>query len=238
MNNAFNKGVLDAKLSRLLSENDFATFKSLSDSDRLTFFINHDLVTTNITTNFEALCLHARLDLKAEVLTYVKSDSLTVQYFFARDYVKNESGATAKYLNDLYQKALKAHEMWLVSFMDYTHAAQNILTLLRGKRRGDSDASILAQYLHQSLISEEVFTSLLIGDAQNVYASVKALFNVDIDPSDTLVAIETKLDEYVMLKTKELAIESELAPTLIYYIKMKEHEILRLRQIQYGERSR
>ena len=99
MKSEFNKGVLDAKLSRLLSENDFATFKSLSDLERLTFFINHELVTTNIITNFEALCLHARNDLKAEVLRYVPADSLYVQYFFASDYAKKSIGAKASYLN-------------------------------------------------------------------------------------------------------------------------------------------
>lgn len=235
MNNGFNKGVLDAKISRLLSENDFATFKNLTNGEKLAFFINHNLVTTNIVTNFEALCAHARTDLKTEVANYVKGDSLYLQYFFSDDYIKNEVGAKKLYLNKMYEKAQKCNEVWLLYFMDYNHALLNVLNVLRGKKRGDTSDALLENYLAQALISEENYTMLTLSDEEGIFTFVKALFNLDLEKGMTLVDIEKMFDAYLVSKISELAIESDLAPTLIYYIMRKDEQILRLRSIYYNK---
>ena len=237
MNNIYLKGVLDAKISNLLTENDFATFAALSKTDQLNFFINNELVSTSIVTNFEALCKIALNDLKNEVKEYTKNDPLYVNYFFASDTVKKEKGALRDFYNKTYVEALKRKDDALVKYLDYTHALLNILTLVRGKKRGDTTLDLLANYLEQSVLSEETFTALVNGDTHTIYAYLKNNFNIDASESDSVLALEEKLDEYLFNKLKVLAMDSDFKPTLIYYIRRKQLQIERLRNIVYTKRN-
>lgn len=237
MNNVYLKGVLDAKISNLLTESDFATFANLSGMDRLNFFINNELVSTSIVTNFEALCKFALSDLKEEVSLYTKNDPLYVNYFFAHDVIKKDQGALRDFYNETYEKALQRKEEALVNYLDYTHALLNILTLVRGKKRGDTTASLLANYLKQGVLSEETFSALVNGDTHTIYAYLKNNFNIDASESESTVELEEKLDEYLFNKLKILAMDSDFKPTLIYYIKRKQLQIERLRNIVYTKRN-
>lgn len=238
MTNEFLKGVLDAKLSALLTESDYAAFAALGASDRLSFFINNNLVSTNIVTNFEALSNYVLSDLKNEISTYLPNDTLYVPYFFSKSYVKKEAGARAAYLNKYYDRALKKNDSWLLKYIDLTHSVQNVLTVLRAKKRGDDPKSILTLYLNQRVMSDEVFAALVSGDRANLLNYVKSVFNVDLEVGATNEAIETILDHYVHDKISEFATEGELIPTLIYYIKMKEYELFRLRELYYAGGTR
>lgn len=234
MNNEFLKGVLDAKLSRLLSGSDYNTFASLSSSEQLSFFINHNLVSTNIVSNFEALTKYAHNDLKTEINGYMEDDTLYVRYFFSEDYAPKTKGAKIAYLNAIYAEAEKRHDSWLLMMMDTRHALLNVMHILRGKIRGDDEASLKDHYLSQKLISVETFATLLSSDRPGIFNFLKSDFNLDIDPDATNVEVEAILDAYLLERVRAFAIESELLPTLIYYIVMKKHEILRLRELYYG----
>lgn len=143
----------------------------------------------------------------------------------------------AKFINETYEKALQRKEEALVNYLDYTHALLNILTLVRGKKRGDTTASLLANYLKQGVLSEETFSALVNGDTHTIYAYLKNNFNIDASESESTVELEEKLDEYLFNKLKILAMDSDFKPTLIYYIKRKQLQIERLRNIVYTKRN-
>lgn len=234
MNNEYLKGLLDAKISRLLTEADYLSFAGLSNMEKLNFFINNQLVSTAIVTNFEALCQHALSDLKSEVLSYFPDNNLYVLAFFAGTYYKKEHGAKASHLNQVYALA-KARDPWLTRYLDFDHAFQNIVNILRAGQL-PSKAPLADFYLAQGLMSEEVTLSLYQGERGTVLNFLKTEFGIDIDIHASNTMIEAKLDDYLHQKLSEFAIESDLSPTLIYYIKMKQHELYRLRDLYYAKR--
>ncbi|OQC50059.1 MAG: hypothetical protein BWX57_00504 [Tenericutes bacterium ADurb.Bin024] len=231
------KGVLDAKIAKLLNESDFSSFASLKDEEQLNFFINNELVSTSIVTNFEALCKHALSDLKDEVALYTNEDSLYVNYFFATSVIKKEKGALRDLYNLTYQKALTLADDSFVNYLDYAHALLNVLTLVRGKKRGDNSEALLANYLEQSLIGKDAFTSLVTSDIPAIYNYLKVAFNIDVSEKDTPIELEAKIDKFLFHKLKDFATESEFIPTLIYYVRMKQLQIERLRNIRYTKRN-
>ena len=238
MNNEFIKGVLDAKLSNLLNENDFLTFAGLSNAEKLNFFINNGLVSTSIVTNFEALCKNALNDLKKEIQSYLESDTLYVNYFFAKDYISRDIEALHLFYEDIYLKAKERDDTWLLFYLDLKFSLLNVLSITRAKKRGDDTSSIRNLYLWQSIMSEEVYISLINSDRSTLVSYVKNTFNIDLYDTDNNRVIEEKLDAYLFIKVKDLAIEGDLLPTLIYYIKMKKYEITRLRDIYYTGRNK
>lgn len=238
MNNVYYKGVLDAKISKLLTESDFNTFAALPSRDaQLSFLINNELVSTNIVTNLEALCKIAAEDLKEEVSEYTNNDSLYVNYFFVSDDLKKEKGAVRTLYNNTYAEAEQRNEVALLSYLDDTHALLTLLALLRGKKRGDEQAELLNLYLSQSVLSEEVFNVLVNSEKEATYSYLKNKFNIESNEKESLSALEAKMDEYMFNKLQVLAMESDLAPTLIYYIRRKQLQIERLRKIAYTKRN-
>lgn len=233
MSKEFNKGVIDAKLSELLTESDFTAFMSLNEADKLNFFVNHNLVKTNLVSNFEAMCAYALSDLKAEISEFIGAKHYYVDYFFTRETSKVEFRASAERFNNTYELALKNNDEWFTLYLDLNHAILNLLTILRGNSLGKRKEDIANYFLVQSFMSEEVFTALTNGERSSVLSYIKTIFNLDIEASATNRVIEEKLDQYLLSKLKEFAYETELEPTIIYYIKMKEHEILKLRAIYY-----
>ncbi len=231
MNNEFLKGVLDAKLSRLLTESDYETFFALPNTEQLAFFLNNNLVTTNIVTNFEALCQHAQNDLKDEIINYLGKDHIYVKYFFSQ---KRQKDVSADYLNKLYESVAKQNDEWLRAYLDLEHSVLNVMLLLRGSTQKDV---IKDMYLVQQIMSAETYHALLNSDRGTIFSYIKNTFNVDLESDATNREVEAKLDEYKLSKLKDLAVEGELAPTIIYYIKMKEYEIFRLRMIYHTKRN-
>ena len=238
MNSEYLKGVLDAKISNLLTESDYLTFANLSNAEQLSFFINNNLVSTSIVTNFEALCKHALNGLKTEMTAYLKPDTLYIDYFFAKDVIAKEPGLLAKHYEEMYFKAKARHDKWLVYYLDHKFGALNVLNIMRAKKRGDSLSAINEQYLPSKVMSKEIFLSLVNGDHANLISYAKATFNADVTEKDSLTAVEEKLDRYLYLKVKDLAIEPDALATSVYYIKMKKYEITRLRNIYYTRRNK
>lgn len=236
MNSEYLKGVLDAKISGLLTESDYLTFANLSNYEQLNFFINSNLVSTNIVTNFEALCKHALNDLKVEMTHYLKPDTLYIDYFFAKDVVAKESGVLGKHYTEMYLKAKARHDKWLVYYLDYKFATFNVLNIIRAKKRGDELSAINDIYLPTKVMSYEVFTSLVSGDHANLISYIKTTLNIDVTEKDDVTIIEQKLDKYLYLRVRDLAVETDVLATAVYYIKMKKYEITRLREIYYTRR--
>ncbi|MGI6735343.1 MAG: hypothetical protein ACOX3C_04070 [Bacilli bacterium] len=231
------KGVLDAKISKLLNESDFSTFAALKEQEQLNFFVNNELVSTSIVTNFEALCKHALADLRDEINAYTEGNPIYVNYFFARDLVKKEKESLKDLYNKTYQKAVKSGDLTFVNYLDYAHGLLNILMIIRGKNRGDTSEALLSNYLEQSLIGKEQFITLVNSDISSIYNFVKATFNIDVVEKDTPSNLETKIDKFLFHKLEELATESDYIPTLIYYVRMKQLQIERLRNIRYTKRN-
>ncbi len=237
MSKEFIKGVLDAKLSELLTESDFTAFSNLNDADKLTFFINHNLVSTNIVSNFEAMCAYVLSDLKGEISEFIGSSHYYLEYFFGQSSAKEDTYATALRYNKIYTLALAKNDEWFVRYLDLEHAILNLLTILRATTLGKASAEIKSYYLVQSLISEEVYASLINNERSSVLAYIKTIFNLDIEGRATNREIEDQLDEYLNQKLKEFAYETELEPTIIYYIKMKIDEVIKLRAIYYTKEA-
>jgi hypothetical protein len=238
MNNEFIKGVLDAKISGLLTESDYLTFSGLSGQEQLNFFINNGLVSTSIVTNFEALCKHALNDLKMEVASYLEKDTFYINYFFAKDYISRDKNALHRFYINTYHEAENRQDEWLLGYLDLKFSLLNVLSIVRAKSRGDQIETIKDLYLPQSIMSEEVYISLINNDRSTLVSYVKNTFNIDLYDTDNNRVIEEKLDAYLFIKVKDLAIEGDLLPTLIYYIKMKKYEITRLRDIYYTGRNK
>lgn len=233
MSKEFNKGVIDAKLSELLTESDFTAFNSLNEAEKLNFFINHDLVKTNLVSNFEAMCAYALSDLKAEITDFLGAKHYYIDYFFTPPVSKEVACSTVERFNKTYELAQKNNDEWFTLYLDLKHAVFNLLTILRGTSLGKAKEEIEKYYLTQSFISEEVFNALILGERSGVLNYIKNIFNLDLDVNADNCAIEERLDQYLLAKLKEFAYETDLEPTIIYYIKMKEYEVLRLRSIYY-----
>lgn len=238
MSNEYNIGVISAKLSNLLTETDFSAFSVLNEDEKLTFFINHNLVSTNIVTNFEAMCAYALDDLKAEVSEYLPANHLYLNYFFARDYLEEEKRSTVEFFNESYDSARKKNHEWLTRYLELNHALLNLMTILRGKNLAKSPEELKSYYLRQTFINEDAFSNLISGERSAVFAFIKTVFNLEVPPSASNLEVEALLDQYKLGKLKEFAFDLEFEPTLIYYIKMKEYEILRLRAIYYTKEAR
>ncbi len=233
MSNEYTKGVLDAKLAELLTDSDFNVFNNLNEADKLTFFINHNLVKTPLVSNFEAMCSYVLSDLKAEISEYLGAKHLYLNYFFSHNEGKDKSSTTVEQFNEIYELALVKNDQWFVLFLDLNHAILNLLTILRGKSLGKSSEEINGYYLRQNFISDEVFSSLINGERSSVLAHIKTIFNFDVEANITNQEVEEILDRYLHEKLKEFAYETDLEPTLIYYIKMKQYEVFKLRSIYY-----
>lgn len=232
MNNEFIKGVIDAKLSSLLTESDYNSFALLSEEEKLTFFINHNLVTTSLVTSFEAMCAYVKSDLYAEISEYLGENHLYLRYFFPNNNLE-EDVTTASKLNQIYDKAQGKNDEWFIVYLNLKHSVLNLLTLLRGASLKMSKEEINSYYLKQNNISEEMFASLITSERSAVLSYIKSLFNLDLETSLTNSQIETKLDAYLHEKIKEFAYEPSLLPTVLYYMSMKEYEVRRLRAIYY-----
>lgn len=236
MNNEYLKGLLDAKISRLLTEADYLAYANLSNMEKLNFFINNNLVSTAIVSNFEALSRLALNDLKAEVMSYLPGDNLYLIALFPHDYHKKERGAKADHLNKVYAMA-QVRDPWLTRYLDVDYAFKNIINILRASHFTPKEP-FSDFYLEQNLVSEDVMRGLYSGERQSVINFIKSEFGIEIDPDATNTSIEAKLDDYLMQKISDFATEGDLNPTLIYYIKMKQYEILRLRELYYTRRNK
>lgn len=237
MNKEYLKGVLDARISALLSESDFSTFASLSAGEKLSFFINNGLVSTNIVTNFEALSKHFLDDLKREIQSYLEKDTLYVDYFFAKEMVSRNVGALYTHYEEVYARVIARNDKYLRYYLDYKFSLLNIINILRAKKRGDDQAKIYELYLTNSLMNKEAYISLVNSDFSTLITYVKNTFNIDLYERLSNAEIEAKFDDYLYLKVKDLAVETDVYATLVYYIKMKKYELTRLRNINYTGRN-
>jgi hypothetical protein len=86
-------------------------------------------------------------------------------------------------------------------------------------------------------MNKEAYISLVNSDFSTLITYVKNTFNIDLYEHLSNAEIETKFDDYLYLKVKDLAVETDVYATLVYYIKMKKYELTRLRNINYTGRN-
>lgn len=233
MSNEYNLGVINAKIASLLTESDFSAFSALSAEDKLTFFINHNLVKTNLITNFESMCDMVLSDLKVEISGYLDKNDLYLNYFFARDYVKETNSSPVAHFNTTYEKAKKSNDRWFLTYLDLNHTIYNVMSLLRGAFLMKSAEEIRSYYLEQNILPLDTFITLIKSERSAVLSFIKTSFNLELPVNATNRQIEAELEKFLFAKLREFAYETDFTPTLIYYFKRKEHEVLKLREIYY-----
>ena len=233
MNNEYLKGVLDAKLSALLTENDYNVFASFDEQRQIEFFLNLNLVETKLINDFESLAKIAKKELSDEIEKYVSKNNLVYLYFFSEPAITDDVHKTASYRNMLYKKISETNEPHLFDFVNKNHFIRNLIIIYRAKSQNIVSEHVQKSLLQQNIASEEQMTSLCHGTKETVIQYVNSILSLNLTNDLSSVTFEEQLENYFRHEIKDYAFSPDVIATLIYYINEKLHEIYTLRKIYY-----
>ncbi len=233
MNNEYLKGVLDAKLSALLTSGDYDVFASFPEHKQIDFFLNLNLVQTKIVSDFETLAKMAIRELSAEIATYIDKDNLLYTYFFGANTSEDDFYKTTAHLNNLYEQIKKSAQEHLFEFVNKKHLVQNVIIMYRAKKQNIANEHIVNSLLKQNVYSEDLIKELALGSIDNVVEFVRGDLNIALENNVSSVLFEEVLENYLRDEIRNYAISPDVNATLIYYINEKLNEIYTLRKLFY-----
>lgn len=233
MNNEYLKGVLDAKLSALLTENDYTVFASFDEQKQIEFFLNLNLVQTKLVDDFETLAKYAKKELSEEIEKYVTNESLIYLYFFQEASDEKDIYKTTNYRNDLYQKIKIDSEEHLFHYVNLNHYVRNLVMIYRAKKQNIKRDHVEKSLLTQNIISLELMESLCNSPEESLIQYVNSELSLNIANEVSSIVFENALEKYLRNEIKDYAFSPDVIATLIYYISEKLYEIYNLRKIYY-----
>ncbi|HZJ89727.1 MAG TPA: hypothetical protein VFD05_03505 [Bacilli bacterium] len=233
MNKEYLKGVLDAKLSALLTENDYNVFASFDEQKQIDFFLNLNLVQTKLVNDFEALAKIARKELSMEIEKYVTKNNLIYLYFFGEVERKKDVYKTARHRNELYQKISATGYPSLADFVNKNHYIRNLVMIYRSKSQNIAKEHVEKSLLAQNIVSSEQMASLCGTTKETIVQYVNSELSLNLANDVSSVQFEEELENYLRKQIKDYAFSPDVEATLIYYINEKLYEIYTLRKIYY-----
>lgn len=233
MNNEYLKGMLDAKLSKLLQESDYNVFASFDEEKQVEYLVNLNITNKLTAQDFEAVCLQANAALAHEVSDYVGANHPIFKYFFSSSLQTYEQFQKARQLNDIYDGISETLFPYLFKFMNIKQLLTNLLTIYRLKALKQPRETFKQYLLKQAIVNEEILLNLFNQDIEIINTFVKQEVGIEIKDNATLSELEALFDHYLYEAIQEYAYAPSLEATLVYYVFMKKQEIYRLRKIHY-----
>lgn len=217
-------GVINSKISELLTTNDFETLKTSDNLDFIEYLFNTNLILSKELIN-DDLGLSLNHCLEDEVSKYIGNNHIIYKYFFDKDYFEIDK------LNELFDK-LDLENNLRVIFSKY-HSIKNIIL---GLRMLDNDISF-NEYKNYILNSDEYSGEFLeksykLGKNDLVSFS-NSLYNLNLNISDNLVEIEKKLNKYFYSYIKEYSYSYDFYEVLLYYIFIRNRQNENLKSLYF-----
>lgn len=213
-------GVINSKISKLLTPNDFNTLTNVEKEDFFDYLFNSDLILNkDILDNSLSASLNEGLN--KEILSYIGKDHFIYNYFFNKE-IKEITD-----LNKLVEN-INTNDNLTNIFSRY-HSIKNIIL---GFRLIDKNIDFL-EYKLNLLKSLEYSTSILESSYKqgkaNLIDFTNALYNLDLNLLDDLVLIEKKLMNFFYEYIKDYSYSANFYEVLLYYIfiRIKQNEDLK-----------
>ncbi|MFA5560941.1 MAG: hypothetical protein WC964_04115 [Acholeplasmataceae bacterium] len=227
MNREFLFGVLNAKLTELLTDNEYQMLKNLSRGQFLEYLFNANVVPNKL-SDFETASFEVLDALEKEVFEYVGPDHWIYRYFFAK------ADNLVEHYNKVYESLLKNEELIENAvFISKFHLIKNISLMYRFNDQNISVEKLQANLLLQKEISDEFLLKAYDLGKQEISVLVKDLVELTVEKADSVLEIEKLLDDYFHEIVSAYAYSSEVEHVLIYYIYRIMKQLENIRAIYY-----
>lgn len=227
MNKEYLLGLINARLTSLLTHNDYETLKKINKEQFLAYLFNTNVIFSK-TSNFETACLEAKEVFKNEIFGYIGDKHWIYQYFL----IKTEF--LSNHYNEIYQSIHDDSELApITTFISKLHLIQNISLMYRLKEQKLDVEKLRSFLLLQNEISEEFLINAYILGKQEINVLVKDLLNITISLTNNTLEIEKMLDEYLKQLMMEYSYSVLFELVLIYYIYSVNKQLENVRSIYY-----
>lgn len=224
MNNEYLLGYFSARLTKLLSANDFDTLKKISKKEFIDYLFNSG-ITKIKEASFEKICKSIKEDLRKEISKNLDSDNLIYKYFL------EENDDKLNHFNGIYEELNENN--FNISFFSKLHLIKNLELLFRMLNRNEDLSKVESNLLLQNEVSIEFLIKAYNQGKDELIRLTKELTDISINKNMSIVEIEKTFDNYFSDFSYSYGYSGELYELLIYYIYMSLRQIETIKRIYY-----